>query len=102
MATRRGITEPFSPDEDGSRVISLGMGTGLHSFGGVDWETYAFRGAAEGCADDVCCHPDRPSAEQCALTFLIHGRFCSEQSAAVTSPKDSSSFIAEVKSRPAA
>jgi len=65
--------------EDGKRVLSLGMGTGLHGWGGVDWETYAFLGAEDGYAEDVCCHPDREQAEACALTFLLHGRYCSDE-----------------------
>ena len=64
--------------EDGSRVLSLGMGTGLHIWDSVDWETYAFVGAADGMADDVCCHNTREAAEACALTFLLHGRYCSD------------------------
>lgn len=64
--------------DDGKRVLSLAMGTGLHYHGGVDWETYAFVGEAEGFASDVCCHDSREMAERCALTFLLHGRFCSE------------------------
>lgn len=65
-------------NDRGTRVLSLATGTDLHAFGRVDWETYAIEGAADGYADDVCCHPTRDEAEACALVFLLHGRYCSE------------------------
>jgi hypothetical protein len=64
--------------DDGKRVLSLAMGTSLHSWGGVDWETYAFVGAAEHACPDVCCHPTEDEANACAMEFLLHGRYCSD------------------------
>ena len=72
------ITNGVWWNEDGSRVLSLATGTALHSYGDVDWETYSFRGNADGFAEDICCHDSREEADACALTFLLHGRFCSE------------------------
>lgn len=61
---------------DGTRVLSLAMGTGLHAGGLVDWETFPLAGAAEGYDGDVCCHDSRAAAEACALRFLLEGKFC--------------------------
>lgn len=68
--------------EDGSRVLSLAVGTALHYHGGVDWETYRFVGAAEGACEDVCCHDTEDAAKACALMFLLFGRYCSDAAAA--------------------
>lgn len=57
--------------EDGKRVLSLAVRV-------VDYETYAFRGATEGCAEGICRHATREAADACALTFLVEGRFCTD------------------------
>lgn len=62
--------------EDGSKVVSLGMGSGLHYHKNVDWETYVFRPA--GVDIDVCCHSTEAEAEKCALTFFATGQWCRE------------------------
>lgn len=60
--------------EDGSKVVSLAMGTGLHTWGTVDWETFVFR--PENVDIDVCCHDSEDAAEKCALTFFATGSWC--------------------------
>lgn len=65
--------------DDGKRVLSLATGADLHAWGSVDWETYPFVGAADGCCDDVCCHETPEAADACALVFLLEGRFCTDE-----------------------
>ena len=69
--------------DDGRRVLSLAVGTGLHGYdvhhnGGVDWEVNAFEGGAHGKENDECCHGTQLEAERCALTFLTTGYYCSD------------------------
>src|ERR1700730_15554222 len=60
--------------DDGSKVVSLAVRTGLHVWDGVDWETYVFRPSDVDI--DVCCHDSEEEAEKCAITFFSTGHWC--------------------------
>lgn len=58
--------------EDGTKVLSLAVGSDLHAYRTVDYELYGFRGVA---VEDVCCHDSLEEAEACALHVFLHDRW---------------------------
>lgn len=67
------VTYGLYYSEDESVVLSLAKGTGLHAYGGMDYELYAFKGDLE----DICCHPTMQEAEDCAIGAIKTGKWCS-------------------------